>query len=251
MAYAYKHPATTMGIIMGTGFNASYYEDMSTVKKWTGDKNQEMVINMECGAFDCERRVLPMTVYDNKLDRESINVGQQTYEKMVAGMYLGEITRNALIDLIDQQFLFGGKSSKEFNTQWSFETAYMSTIQLDTSADLCETGHIMESVLNIPVTTLADRQIVQKVCTAVGRRAARLASCCMTGVMMKTGKIGESCVFAIDGSLYEFYPDFEKNMSEAMADVVGEQARSKVTFDLARDGSGLGAAIIAMVSSKN
>jgi hexokinase len=36
-----------------------------------------------------------------------------------------------------------------------------------------------------------------------------------------------------------------------MADVVGEQARSKVTFDLARDGSGLGAAIIAMVSSKN
>jgi hexokinase len=185
------------------------------------------------------------------LDRESINVGQQYYEKMVAGMYLGEITRNALIDLIDQQFLFDGKSSKEFNTQWSFETAYMSTIQLDTSADLCETGHILESVLNVPVTTLADRQIVQKICTAVGRRAARLASCCMTGVMMKTGKVGESCVFAIDGSLYEFYPDFEKNMSEAMADVVGEQARSKVTFDLARDGSGLGAAIIAMVSSKN
>jgi hexokinase len=251
MAYAYKHPQTTMGVIMGTGFNAAYYENMFNVNKWTGEKNQEMVINMECGAFDCERQVLPLNIYDNKMDRESINVGQQLYEKSVAGMYLGEITRNALIDLIDHQFLFNGLSSTELNKNWSFETAYMSSIELDETPDLSETSHILESVLSIPSTSLTDRQIVKKVCVAVGRRAARLASCGLVGTMKKTGKVGQECIIAIDGSLFEFYPNFEKNMGQAMAEVIGEQARSKVKFDLARDGSGLGAAIIAMVSAKH
>ncbi|GAA5799202.1 hexokinase-domain-containing protein [Helicostylum pulchrum] len=251
MAYAYKHPETTMGVIMGTGFNASYYEDMSKVKKWTGNTDQEMVINMECGAFDCERRVLPLTVYDNKMDRESINVHQQLYEKMVAGMYLGEITRNALIELIDRQLLFNGESSKDLNKIWSFETAYMSTIEVDETKDLCDTAHILESVLSIPSTTLADRQIVKKLCNAVGVRAARLASCHIAGVLKHTGKVGHECIVAIDGSLFEFYPNFEENMGNALAAILGEQARSKVKFDLARDGSGLGAAIIAMIAAKN
>ncbi|KAG2235966.1 hypothetical protein INT48_004296 [Thamnidium elegans] len=251
MAYAYKHPDTTMGVIMGTGFNASYYEDMNKVKKWTGKTDQEMVINMECGAFDCERRVLPLTVYDNKMDRESINVHQQLYEKMVAGMYLGEITRNALIELIDRQLLFNGESSKDLNKIWSFETAYMSSIEVDETEDLCDTAHILESVLSIPSTTLADRQIVKKVCNAVGVRAARLASCHIAGVLKHTGKVGQDCIIAIDGSLFEFYPKFEKNMGTALAAILGEQARSKVKFDLARDGSGLGAAIIAMIAAKN
>ncbi|ORE06287.1 hypothetical protein BCV72DRAFT_336013 [Rhizopus microsporus var. microsporus] len=250
MAHAYKHPETTMGVILGTGFNAAYYQDMSTVPKWKGDKNQEMVINMECGAFDCERRVLPLTIYDNKMDRESLNVHQQLHEKMVAGMYLGEITRNALLDLVDQQLLFNGNSSKELNKNWSFETAYMSTIEVDETPELTDTAHILESVLNIPSTTLADRQIVKKVCNAVGTRAARIACCHIAGVMTKTGKVGEECVIAIDGSLFEFYPNFEKNMGDALAEVLGEQARSKVRFELARDGSGLGAAIIAMIASK-
>jgi hexokinase len=250
MAYAYKHPNTTMGVIMGTGFNASYYEDMSKVNKWTGETDQEMVINMECGAFDCERRVLPLNKYDNKMDRESVNVHQQLYEKMVAGMYLGEITRNALLDLVDQQLLFNGNSSSDLNKMWSFETAYMSTIEVDNTSDLCDTGHILESVLNIASTTLTDRQIVKKICQAVGLRAARLACCHIAGVMKHTGKVGHECIIAIDGSLFEFYPNFEKNMGEALSEVLGEQARSKVTFDLARDGSGLGAAIIAMIAAK-
>ncbi|KAG0747480.1 hypothetical protein G6F57_004511 [Rhizopus arrhizus] len=251
MAHAYKHPETTMGVILGTGFNAAYYQHMSGVKKWTGEKDQEMVINMECGAFDCERRVLPLTIYDNKMDRESLNVHQQLHEKMVGGMYLGEITRNALLDLVDQQLLFGGNSSKELNKNWSFETAYMSTIEVDNTDELIDTAHILESVLNINNTTLADRQIVKQVCNAVGTRAARIACCHIAGVIMQTGKVGEECVIAIDGSLFEFYPNFHKNMGNALAEVLGEQARSKVRFELARDGSGLGAAIIAMMATKN
>ncbi|KAI9279775.1 hexokinase-domain-containing protein [Sporodiniella umbellata] len=250
MAHAYKNPKSTMGVILGTGFNAAYYQQMSEVKKWKGSPEQEMVINMECGAFDIERSVLPMTVYDNKMDRESINTQQQLHEKMVAGMYLGEITRNALLDLVDQQLLFKGSVVKKLSEMWSFETAYMSVIEVDNAEDLSKTGHILEGILNIDHTTLADRQIVKKICHAVGTRSARIAACHIAGVMTQTKKLGEECVIAIDGSLFEFYPDFEKNMGSALTEILGEQARSKITLELARDGSGLGAAIIAMMASK-
>ena len=34
-----------------------------------------------------------LTEYDEIIDQNSVNVGRQRYEKMIAGMYLGEIVR--------------------------------------------------------------------------------------------------------------------------------------------------------------
>lgn len=230
-----------------------YYQDLSDMPKWKRPvaPGGEMVINMEWGAFDCERRVLPLTIYDNKLDRESINVHQQLFEKMISGMYLGEISRNVLLNLIDRYLLFNGKSSKDFNTQWRFETAYMSTIENDNTPELAETKRVLEDTMGIPSTTLVDRQIVKKVSQFVGRRAARLAACGLSGIMSHKDIVEKGCTIAIDGSLFEFYPNFEKNMREAMRELFGADTATKVKFALARDGSGLGAAIIAMVADKN
>ena len=70
-------------------------------------------------------------MFDNKLDRKSINPRAQIFEKMISGMYLGEITRNILLNLIDRELLLNGYSSKDLNNQYSFETEYMSTIEAD------------------------------------------------------------------------------------------------------------------------
>ncbi|KAF7724358.1 glucokinase [Apophysomyces ossiformis] len=252
MAHAYRHPETTIGVILGTGTNAAYYEKMSNIKKWDGHNvvHEEMVINMEWGAFDAERRVLPTTIYDNKLDRESINPRQQLFEKMISGMYLGEIARNVILQLVDRLLLFNGESSVDLNKQWSFETSYTSSIANDKTANLTETQHILEEIMGIPSTTLADRQIVKTISEIVGRRAARLAACGMAAVMTQMGDVGKSSLVAIDGSVYEFYPRFEEYMVEALTELFGEEAAKKVKFALARDGSGFGAAIIAMMSHK-
>src|SRR6202035_4108393 len=109
-----------------------------------------MAVNMEWGAFDNERRVIHLTPYDNKLDRESINPRLQIFEKLISGMYLGEIARNVMVHLIDRGLLFNGLSSPDLNNQWSFETAYMSTIEAEASKDLPETQHILEAILGIP-----------------------------------------------------------------------------------------------------
>ena len=44
--------------------------------------------------------------YDNEVDKGSINVGKQRYEKMMAGMYLGELVRYILLDLCRKGIVF-------------------------------------------------------------------------------------------------------------------------------------------------
>ncbi|SAM02539.1 hypothetical protein [Absidia glauca] len=236
-----------------------YYEDLPRIKKeFDSGKtlSDEMVVNMEWGAFDCERRILPLTMHDNKMNRESVNINEQLFEKMISGMYLGEIARNCMLHWIDRLVLFGGQSSPEMNTQWRFETAYMSTIQADRSPRLSATQHVLEDIMDIPAgsTTLADRQMVQLICQAVGRRSARLAACGLAGILthkdLVAGNDKKDCLIAIDGSLFEFYPDFEKNMMDALVELFGEKMRHRVRFELSRDGSGLGASVIAMMASK-
>ena len=56
----------------------------------------------------------------------------------------------------------------------------------------------------------------------------------------------------VDGSVVEFYPGFEKHLREALRDVeeVGVAGEERIRIGIARDGSGVGAALIALVAAK-
>lgn len=58
----------------GTGSNGAYLEQIDRITKWDGDRQgrREMIINMEFGAFDNERKILPFTKYDTILDKMSL-----------------------------------------------------------------------------------------------------------------------------------------------------------------------------------
>ena len=129
IAHSYKDPQTYIGVILGTGTNAAYVEKIEEVKK-TDLKSStgEMIINTEWGAYN-EPSILPITKYDTILDRQSVNPKIQIFEKMIAGMYLGEIVRIILIDLISMGELFRGVGSDELEIPYSFDTAYMSRIE--------------------------------------------------------------------------------------------------------------------------
>lgn len=51
------------------------------------------------------------------------------YEKMISGMYLGEIVRNILLDFTKKGFLFRGKISESLKTRGIFQTKYLSQIE--------------------------------------------------------------------------------------------------------------------------
>ncbi|CAO3691932.1 unnamed protein product [Rhizopus stolonifer] len=260
LSNAYNKPGTLAGIILGTGANGAYIEKMENIKKWKGGKTtaDEMIINMELGAFDNERTILPLTRYDNKLDRQSINPNAQLYEKMISGMYLGEITRNVLIEMIDRELLLNRPShsslawSKDISRHWSFETAFMSNIEEDDSDDLAYTKEILDTNLNLHDITTVEAKMIKKVCELVGKRAARLSAAAVSAIIQHCGIGPEGHDVGIDGSLYEFYPSFEDRMYEALEEMMPdvENLQQVIRLGLARDGSGVGAALTACIAAR-
>lgn len=145
-----------------------------------------MIINTEWGCFgDNNPEYLPRTFYDNRLNRESVNPGVHRFEKMVSGLYLGEIARNIMLDFADRRLLFDLQYSRDLSSPYSFEAPYMSAIESDESIELDGTRHILEHVMNLPSTTLQDRRIVKRICELVGQRAARLVAAAISAVIEK------------------------------------------------------------------
>ncbi|XP_022728661.1 hexokinase-1-like isoform X3 [Durio zibethinus] len=103
----YNNPDVVAAVILGTGTNAAYVERAHAVPKWHGllPKSGDMVINMEWGNFRSSH--LPLTEYDQTLDAESLNPGEQIFEKMISGMYLGEIVRRVLCKMAEEAAIFG------------------------------------------------------------------------------------------------------------------------------------------------
>ncbi|KAK8872568.1 glucokinase [Apiospora arundinis] len=60
---------------------------------------------------------------------------------------------------------------------------------------------------------------------------------------------GDWVEVGVDGSLIEFYPTFEQEMREAVGDVLGPGHEQRLRIGMAKDGSGVGAALVALAAS--
>ncbi|KAL9687070.1 hypothetical protein QQ045_031466 [Rhodiola kirilowii] len=108
----YHDPDTVAAIIIGTGTNACYVERTDAIIKSQGELTSfgGMVVNMEWGNFWSSH--LPRTSYDTELDAESPNPMDQGFEKMISGMYLGDIVRRVVIKMLEEAELLGPDSTK-------------------------------------------------------------------------------------------------------------------------------------------
>ncbi|KAG2600599.1 hexokinase-6-like isoform X1 [Panicum virgatum] len=163
-------------VILGTGTNAAYVEHANVIPKWNGrlPRSGNMVINMEWGNFRSDK--LPRSEYDKALDFESLNPGEQIYEKMISGMYLGEIVRRILLKLAHDASLFGDVVPPKLEQLFILRTPDMSAMHHDTSHDLKHLGAKLKDILGVPDTSLEARYITLHVCDLVAERGARLAA---------------------------------------------------------------------------
>lgn len=242
-AAAYAHPSTTMGIILGTGTNAAYIEQTSAVGKWRGKPSKEMVINTEWGNLNVATL---MNEYDVALDAESTNPQRQTFEKMISGMYMGELVRKSILSPAVAAGMSDGCAAafaEAFDTQGSFKTAYMSACEADDSPDLAAVGRLL-SEAGVGTSTLRDRALLREACVCVSTRAARLSAMATAAVLEMSAAPTDATV-AIDGSVFECYPYFKERMEAGLMAALGAERASRINLVLAKDGSGIGAAIIA------
>ncbi|KAI8343350.1 hypothetical protein BC941DRAFT_458843 [Chlamydoabsidia padenii] len=261
LAHAYQHPSTRLGIVHSLGTNCAYYDMTQNVVKLrmhsTAPPDSEMIINTEWGNFGSAKRTLPCTWFDRKLDRESINPQFHMFEKMTTGVFLGEIVRNVLTYLVDRDLLFQGKSSSMLNTPYGFDTSYMYVCEVDHSPELDDTRIILEDMMHVSNTSLADREIVKRVCELIGTRAALLVGTAIAAVVqhMATSGVGlgsndEGCAISISGSIYEDYPSFHPRVCTTLKELIPEQVSSKLSVGIVKHSRIVGAAIVAMMAEK-
>ncbi|KAJ6823013.1 hexokinase-2-like [Iris pallida] len=245
-----------IAVILGTGTNAAYVERAQAIPKWHGllPKSGEMVINMEWGNFRSSH--LSLTEYDQALDDDSLNPGEQIFEKIISGMYLGDIVRRVIWKMAEEAALFGETVPPKLREQFTIRTPVMSAMHHDTSPDLKVVGTKLKEIFGISSTSLKTRRMVVKICDIIARRGARLAAAGMVGILKKQGRdtppsAGEKQrrVIAMDGGLYEHYTIFSKCLESTLSEMLGDVSES-VVITHANDGSGIGAALLAASHSQ-
>ncbi|KAF2204114.1 putative hexokinase HXK1 [Delitschia confertaspora ATCC 74209] len=252
VASAYSDPETIIGGIFGTGCNAAYMEDCKSIPKLKADlpRDSKMAINCEYGAFDNRHRVLPRTKYDEQIDEESPRPGEQTFEKLSAGLYLGEIFRLALVDLVERGLIFKDQDTAKLKKPYEIDTGFLSQIEDDESTHLTTTRDLFQSTLSLSPSE-PEIELVRRLAEVIAMRGARLCACGVAAICKKK-RIQKGHV-AADGSVANKHPKFKKRWAEAMAEILGwEEGRMEdpIVLTSAEDGSGLGAAVIAAMELK-
>lgn len=94
------------------------------------------------------------------------------------------------------------------------------------------------------------------VCDTIVKRGGRLAGAGIVGILQKMEEdskgliFGKRTVVAMDGGLYANYPQYRRYLQEAVTELLGTQISKNVVIELTKDGSGIGAALLAAANSQ-
>lgn len=244
-----------LGCIFGTGCNGAYLETCGNIPKLAHmnlPPDTHMVINCEYGAFNSKGQhpVLPKTPYDVMIDEQSPRPGQQAYEKMIAGLYLGEIFRLVLLDLHDnKKLIFANQDLKAFRKPFCLDASFLSFIEEDPFENLSETQDMFADKYNLRANR-PELELLRRLAELIGTRAARLSACGIAAVCkMRDFK---QCHIGADGSVFNKYPHFKQRNAQALREILDWQKGKKdpIILSSSEDGSGVGAALVAALTVK-
>ena len=231
LSAAYKTPDIFIGSIYATGHNTCYLEP--SIHDPNGVGLGGMILNLECGNF---MKLIPNR-FDKEYDEGSEKPGEQRFEKMVSGRYMGELLGMAIAELLDEK----GK-------KYGLTSVDMSMMILDESEKLTKASDIIMAKVGRELD-FDDVKKIRELASAIVIRSARLVAASFVAIIWQragSGKIVHQHV-AVDGSVYEKMPLAKENITKALSELLGEDA-AQVDTILDNGGSGLGAAIAAAMA---
>ncbi|KAH7137913.1 hexokinase-domain-containing protein [Dendryphion nanum] len=268
IASAYNDRSTIVGAIFGTGCNAAYMQRLvrspPSIPKLTlqddewdvlvheenEGRDTRIAINCEYGAFGSGAdSVLPLTKYDETIDRESPRPGEQGFEKLSAGLYLGEIWRLVMLELYGKGLVFKDQDTTMLKEAYALDTRFLSRIEDDDSHNFQDTRKLFENELSIKV---CDEEIEtsRRVAELIALRGARLCACGIAAICLNED-LKEGHV-AADGSVANKHPKFKKRWASALGEIldweVEDSEKGPIRLISAEDGSGVGVAVIAAMT---
>ncbi|XP_004617171.1 hexokinase HKDC1 isoform X1 [Sorex araneus] len=248
MTCAFDDPHCEVGVIIGTGTNACYMEDLSNIDLVEGDEGR-MCINTEWGAFGDDGALKDIrTEFDQELDLGSLNPGKQLFEKMISSLYLGELVRIILLKMAKTGLLFDGKISSALHTKGKIETRHVAAME-EYKEGLANTREILTDLGLEP--SEADCVAVQHVCTVVSFRSASLCAAALAAILARlqeNKKVARlRTTVGIDGTLYKIHPQYPKRLHKVVRKLVPS---CEVRFLLSESGSTKGAAMVTAVACR-
>ncbi|KAG6522138.1 hypothetical protein ZIOFF_019275 [Zingiber officinale] len=204
----YGDEDTVAAVIIGTGTNACYLERTDAIIKCQGLLT---------------------------------NSGVMGFEKMISGMYLGEIVRRVLHRIAEESEIFSD-AAQSLSAPFVLRTPLVAAMHEDDSPDLREVGRILEEHLKMYGVSKNAKRLIVHVCDIVTRRAARLAAAGIVGILKKLGRDGSGgvasgrtkgkprrTVVAVEGGLYTKYSIFREYLNEAVGEILGEEVARNVS----------------------
>ncbi|QMW26809.1 hypothetical protein G4B84_002054 [Aspergillus flavus NRRL3357] len=186
VATAYQYAQVKVSSIFITGCNPAYIEDCGLVTKIASydlPAGKEMAIHTGYGAFNNSHSVLPRNVFDEAIESTS-RPGQQTYEKMVAALYFGELVRLIILHLHHTTGLFTGCDLSRLDRIHSMESTFLSAMEGGPLGSLGEMQALFRERFNIE-PKIQELKICRLVAEIICTRAARLYACGITAICKK------------------------------------------------------------------
>ena len=250
----FADPRVQASVILGTGTNCSLVEDVRNIKtlpevyRKHGDR---MIINTEWGDCALPKRLRITLEEDEALDRASANPGHGLFEKLVSGLYIGDVSQRILGRIAAETGILKGILS----TEGSFDGAAVSVVYHDTSDDLHEIATLLGESFGMRETTQEERKVVRDVCVMITRRSARLCAAAIAAVASREASQlpdGDGrVVISVDGSTFTKFAGY-RALVEAALDELRHASGSatglpRIELTLADGSSGSGAAVCAAV----
>jgi hexokinase len=228
-----------IGYILGTGSNGCYIEsNRNIIKKPDLDPGKSQIINIESGNF----RKLTQTEIDVTFDKTTINPGDYTLEKMIAGGYLGGLSLTAL-KVAAGKCIFSGTTNACLLSLNSLTSEEANNYMKDPSSG--------NTPLHKCISNTVDRENCIVILESIIDRAAKLVAANMASIILKTNK-GKSSerpiLITIEGTtfykMHTLKANFEKYLGEYLS---GERQRYYEITEV-KQSSLVGAALAALIN---
>ena len=215
-----------VGQVSGTGTNTCCSLPARRIGKLGLDSDRSMIVNLESGMYNG----IEGGDFDRVLDEQSHNPGQKRFEKLTAGVYLGELCRLMLNAAADEGLLSEQAADRVRALGW-IDSAVI---------DAWASGERLEQICE----TEADEAFVQEICRAMFERSARCMCTNLAAILLLTGAgSGESkpaCVCA-EGSLVQkgrsYRPVLEALIQKEIVEKLGIRTEYRIGNETTLPGS--------------
>jgi len=236
-----------IGFILGTGTNTCYIESNRSIPKLTdSDLAGSQIINVESGAFT----KAPQGEIDRQFDALTDNPGVHTFEKMIAGGYLGPLCLE-VIRAAASENLFSSPAAEAISFIGALETKDLSEFLTSALAFARKRGGVGVLAEAVARGDSADGDLLKSLIEMIIQRAAKLTAINLSAVVLKSGK-GRSpekpvCI-VVEGTTFYSLIGMKEMVEKYLMDfLVGAKQRHYEIVNI-KNATLIGAAIAALTN---